>query len=444
MKPSGYDERKAAIHMLRGGQTPAETAAELGRSPAWVYKWQARFRKEGWQGLQDRSRAPRHRPNKLPEQVRSAIRQVRSELEAEADEPDKLSYIGAHAVRARLRKQRIVHVPSISSIERELRTAGLTKSRQSQETPEVQYPHLQPTRPHQLVQVDIVPHYLPGRGGCVSCFNAIDVVSRYPTGKQFLHKRSLDAVAFLTHVWQELGIPAYTQVDNESCFSGGFTHPGVLGKVLRMGLLVGTELVYSPFYHPQSNGTVERFHQEYSHHVWDKRQLPDLEAVHQHSPSFFDLYRQSRHHSALDGHSPIECHRASPAYRLPESFRLPKRLPLTAGKVHFIRPVSETRKITVLNLEWDVPRAKPNQGVWATLEITLRGARLYVYDAAPDAPKRTRLANYPFPLKEPVQPLQAQFQPARPHRRTPLFRSVLQVVARAVSGKPAYRLSTMS
>jgi hypothetical protein len=246
------------------------------------------------------------------------------------------------------------------------------------------------------------------------------------------------------HVWQELGVPAYTQVDNESCFSGGFTHPAVLGKVLRLGLFVGTELVYSPFYHPQSNGTVERFHQEYSHHVWDKRQLPDFEAVQQHSPSFFDLYRHSRHHFALDGHSPVECHRALPAYRLPDSFRFPKRLPLTAGKVHFIRPVSETRKITVLNLEWDVPRAKPNQGVWATLEFTLRGARLYVYDAAPDAPKRTRLANYPFPLKEPVQPLQAQFQQARPHCRRSLFRSVLQTVARVVSGKPAYRLSTMS
>lgn len=444
MKPSGYDERKAVIHLLRGGQTPAEAAAELGRSLAWVYKWQARFRKEGWQGLQDRSRAPRHRPSKLPQQVRSAIRQARSELEAEADELDKLSYIGAHAVRARLRRQRTVPVPSLSSIERELRAAGLTKPRQSRQAPEVQYPHLQPTRPHQLVQADIVPHYLPGRGGCVSCFNAIDVVSRYPTGKQFLHKRSLDAVAFLIHVWQELGVPAYTQVDNESCFSGGFTHPAVLGKVLRLGLFVGTELVYSPFYHPQSNGTVERFHQEYSHHVWDKRQLPDFGAVQQHSPSFFDLYRHSRHHSALDGHSPIECHSALPVYRLPDGFRFPKRLPLTAGKVHFMRPVSETRKITVLNLEWDVPRAKPNQGVWATLEFTLRGARLYVYDAAPDTPKRTRLANYPFPLKEPVQPLQAQFQQARPRRWTPLFWSVLQIVARAVSAKPAYRLSTMS
>jgi transposase len=443
MKASDYAERKAAIHLLRRGQTPAEVALELGRSLAWVYKWQARFRKEGWQGLQDRSRAPKHCPHKLPQQVRAAIRQARSELEAEANEPDKLSYIGAYAVRARLRKQRVVPLPSISSIERELRVAGLTKPRQSQETAEVKYPHLQPTGAHQLVQVDIVPHYLPGRGGCVSCFNAVDVVSRYPTGKPFLRKRSLDAMAFLTHVWQELGIPAYTQLDNEACFSGGFTHPAVLGKVLRLGLFVGTELVYSPFYHPQSNGTVERFHQEYSHHVWDKRHLPDFETVQQLAPSFFDLYRQSRHHSALDGHSPIELHKALPAQHFPDDFQFPKRLPLTAGRVHFIRPVNENRKIKVLNLEWDVPRAKPNQGVWTTLEITLRGARLYVYNAAPDARRRTRLASHSFPLKEPVQPLQPQFQRARPRRRKPLFRPALRILARPLPARSAYRLSTM-
>jgi transposase len=443
MRPSSYAERKAAIHLLRKGQTPAEVAVELGRSLAWVYKWQARFRKQGWQGLQDRSRAPKHCPNKLPQQVRTAIRQARSELEAEADEPDKLSYIGAHAVRARLRKQRIAPLPSISSIERELRVAGLTKPRQSQEAPEVKYPHLQPTGSHQLVQADIVPHYLPGRGKCVSCFNAIDVISRYPTGQQFLRKRSLDAMTFLIHVWQELGIPTYTQVDNESCFSGGFTHPAVLGKVLRLGLFVGTELVYSPFYHPQSNGTVERFHQAYSHHVWEKHQLPDLETVQQHSPSFFDLYRQSRHHSALDGRSPIECHKALPAHRLPDDCQLPKRLPLTAGKAHFIRAVTENRKVKVLNLEWDVPRAKPNQGVWVTLEITLRGARLYVYDAAPDAPKRTRLASHPFPLKEPVQPLHPRFHRPCSRSGSLLRRPVLRFLARTLSAKPAYRFSTM-
>ena len=206
------------------------------------------------------------------------IREVRSELEVEATQPGKLSYIGAHAIRGRLRQKHIAPLPSISSIERVVRAAGMTRPQLPKETQPIVYPHVRPTQPHQLVQVDIVPRYLPG-GPCVSCFNAIDVVSRYPTGQQSTTKRSGDAVRFLLQVWCDLGVPDYTQVDNESCFSGGFTHPGVLGKVLRFGLMVGTELVFSPIRHPESNGYVERFHQDYTRNVWDKIDLPDLAAV---------------------------------------------------------------------------------------------------------------------------------------------------------------------
>jgi hypothetical protein len=93
----------------------------------------------------------------------------------------QLSYVGAHAIRARLRQSQVTPLPSITSIERELRTAQMTKPRQPQAPLKVEYPHLHPTQPFQLIQVDIVPHDLPG-GPCVSCFNAIDGVSRYPAG----------------------------------------------------------------------------------------------------------------------------------------------------------------------------------------------------------------------------------------------------------------------
>jgi transposase len=227
MSQTEYALRKTAIHLLRSGKTPTQVAEELNRSLVWVYKWRERFFTQGdWQALQDQSRAPQHPPQKLSEAVRQAIRQSRSELEAEAAEPGKLSYIDAHAISARLRKKQVLPQPSISSIERELRAAGMTRPDRSQETVEVLYPHLRPTRPLQLIQVDIVPHYLPA-GPCVSCFNAIDVVSRYPTGQQSLSVRRCGK---LHHVWREIGIPEFTQVDNESCFSGGFTYPGVLGK----------------------------------------------------------------------------------------------------------------------------------------------------------------------------------------------------------------------
>ena len=403
--------RQTAIHLLRSGSTVAEVAQELRRSIPWVYKWRKRYFEAGgdWQILKDQSRAPKHPPRKLSERIRQEIRAVRSELEMEADEPGKLIYIGAHAIRGRLRGKRITPLPSISSIERELRAAGMTRPRKRQKPEQVAYPHMQPTQPHQLVQVDIVPRYLPG-GPCVSCFNAIDVVSRYPTGRQYTAKRSEDAVSFLLQVWRDLGISDYTQVDNESCFSGGFTHPGVLGKVLRLALLVGTELIFSPIRHPESNAYVERFHQDYTKNVWDKIDLPDLATVHKHSSIFFDAYRNSPHHSTLHSCSPQEVHALASTRNLPASFRPPAKLPLTVGKVHFIRLVNQDRQVMILNQNWDVPLAKPDQGVWATLQFTPQGARLRIYDAAPDAQRRTCLGEHPFALKEPVYPLGQLFQ----------------------------------
>lgn len=440
---SGYNERRMAIHLLRSGVSPTGVAQQLHRSLAWVYKWRHRFGAEQrWDSLNDLSRAPKTHPNQLSMPERQAIIRARSELEAEAAQSGHLNYIGARAVQNRLQQQGVRRLPSSSSIERTLAAAGLTR-RQQPAPPPVVYPRLHPVHPLQLIQADIVPHFLPG-GACVACFNAIDVASRYPTGRQYPTKRACDAASFLIHVWHEIGIPQYTQVDNEACFSGGFTHPAVLGKVVRLALLIGTELVFSPFRHPESNASIERFHQDYNDHVWHKVQLSHLDHVHQHSTTFFQLYHHSGHHSALNGQSPTHVHHAYPGRRLPETFTLPGALPLTVGRVHFMRRVSQPRKVSILNMDWDVPHAEPDQGVWATLEITLTGASLKVYDAAPDATKQTCLARHPFPLAEPVHPLQPAFRPLTPLSKTRLGRLANSFHASLASSRVLRSLSTMS
>ena len=409
------EQRKTAIHLLGSGVTPSAVAQQLARSISWVYKWQSRFEAEGWAGLQSRSRAPRQCPRQLGAGVRQNIRQARSELEAEAaDGSSGLRYIGAAAVQARLVEQKVDPLPSSASIERVLRAAGMTQARPEPATAKVIYPHLHPVEPHQLCQVDIVPHFLTG-GQAIACFNAIDVVSRYPTGQAYPRRRSQEAAEFLVQVWQEVGLPEYTQVDNEGCFSGGFTHPGVLGKVVRLALSVGTELVFSPLDHPESNGSVERFHQDYDHHVWDDTDLQDCADVQRQADTFFPAYRHSRHQRALHGHSPTQVHQRLPAQKLSPTFTLPPdKLPLTEGRVHFMRLVSPARTVSVLNMTWLVPDAQPHQGVWVTLELKPNGASLRVYDQAPDAQRRTCLVEHPFPLQEPVQPWRSAGQSPPP------------------------------
>jgi transposase len=394
-----YEERKTAIHLLRSGQSKEEVAEQLGRSTRWVRKWHKRHQTEGWEGLRDRSRRPHKIARQTREEQKQAICQVRSELEAEASEGKGLKYIGGQAVRTRLKEKGLQSLPSTSTIERVLREAGMTRPYKKAEKSETHYPRLKAKHPQKLVQVDIVPHYLKG-GQRAACFNAIDVASRYPTGNTYPKRRSKDAEDFLLQVWKELGVPKYTQVDNEGCFSGGFTHPYVLGKVVRLALEAGTELVFSPVRDPKSNGCVERFHQDFNKHVWEDTYLENISDVQEKSQHFFSLYRQ-RPHPRLKEQTPLAVHKP-PAQQELSLTPTSSRRPLFEGQVHFIRRVTQECTISVLNVRWEVPAAQPGQGVWATLKIRTSGAKLLIFDAAPDAPVRKSLATHPFKLSEDV------------------------------------------
>jgi transposase InsO family protein len=405
-----FTERKIAIMQLRKGQTMADVAQTLNRSLGWVSKWKQRYETEGWTGLKERSRAPLKHGNRLPTETKEAIVQARLELEANAELGEGLKYIGGQAIRTRLKQKQITLLPSIPTIERVLRAAGMTKPKSKSVEPQINYPRLRPTQPHQLCQVDIVPHFLQG-GERVASFNAIDVVSRYPTGCSYKQRRSQDAAAFLLHVWQEIGTPQYTQVDNEGCFSGGATHPYVIGKVARLALAVGTELVFSPVYHPKSNGSVERFHQDYDQHVWENTYLSDLAAVNKQGTSFFELYRQREDHSQLNDQSPATVHHQQPPNTLDARFQVAaNKRPLREGRLHFMRRVSPEGTVRVLNVEWIVPQFDPMQGVWVTVEFKEAGATLAIFDKAPDNQARHCLAIYPFPLSEPVLPRETEIE----------------------------------
>jgi hypothetical protein len=265
----------------------------------------------------------------------------------------------------------------------------------------VNYPHLQPTEPHELVQVDIVPHCLQG-GSKIACFNGLDVVSKYPAGQAFTQRTANNAAEALCHMWQEIGVPKYTQVDNEGCFSGGATHPYVLGRVVRLALAVGTQLLFSPTYHPQSNGYIERFHQDYNKHVWDDTYLAHLDGVNQQGDTFFQQYRQSGHLKQLQGETPAQRHYRHEPHPLtvPTAFAA-RSLPLYAGQVHFLRQVLPSQTVRVLNVDWAVP-CPAGTGVWVTLTLATTGATLSVWDLAPERTERKKIISHPFPLHEAV------------------------------------------
>ena len=380
--------RQKAIHMWRSGHRVAEIIQECERSERWFYKWRGRYEQSGWSGLISQSKAPKKHGTKYSPRMRQVIIETRSKLEA------------GKALSTELKGKKLAKIPSRATIERVVGEAEMTRSKEA--VVAVSYPHLKAKQPYQLIQVDIVPHYLKG-GTRAPCFNAIDVFSKYPTGKAYPQRRSVEAAEFLIQVWQEIGIPHYTQVDNEGCFSGGTTHQRVLGKVVRLALSVGTELLFSPIYHPKSNGQVERFHQDYNLHVWQDTYLSDFKQINQQAKRFFENYRHSTHHSALNGQSPAQVHSQDPGPKLKPSFVLSTtKQPLYAGQIHFLRKVDPDKQVSVLNVSWPVPKATPDQGVWVTIDFTPAKTSLSIYDQVPGSPQRQCLKTHPFPLSEPV------------------------------------------
>lgn len=159
-----------------------------------------------------------------------------------------------------------------------------------------------------------------------------------------------------------MGIPQYTQVDNEGCFSGGGTHPYVLGSVVRLALAVGTELLFSPVQHPASNGSIERFHQDYDLHVWQGTYLTALADVHQQEEHFFHCYRTQHQPAALAGQTPAKAHARREKRAVDPAFTLPiTKLSLSSDRLHFIRRVQADNTVAILNVAWPVPTPLPGR-----------------------------------------------------------------------------------
>src|SRR5207248_8917881 len=100
-----------------------------------------------------------------------------------------------------------------------------------------------------------------------------------------------------------------------------------------------------------------------------------------------------------------------------EARLLPSVLPLTAGRVHFVRLVNAQGQITLLNETWRVGKRLAGQYVWATISTHRR--RLLIYHGR-SAQARVRLVKeFRYALQEQVMPLAPEFQ--RPYRRRKLF-----------------------
>lgn len=93
--------------VLEEKRPPAHVAAEMGVSRTCVYRWVARYRDEGEEGLRDRSSRPYTSPNQTSVETEDRVVQARQELRAGPERIAAATGVPARTVTRILRRRRV-------------------------------------------------------------------------------------------------------------------------------------------------------------------------------------------------------------------------------------------------------------------------------------------------------------------------------------------------
>jgi transposase len=403
--PEEIRYRRLAFKLFDQEKSPTAILARIPRSRSWLGKWKQRFAHEGWEALDSLAKAPHHCPHAYPSEAVKVVVRIRKRF---AKSP--VGYVGAHAIRQELLRHRLLTpVPSVKTIKRWLKAADLIAS-PAEPDREAYYPVPHLGDDLVLCACDWTERYFTG-GEKVFVFHTIDHRSRALAQTLRANKRTTSTCDHLLEGCSRLGIPDLLQLDNDAAFTGLGRTPGVLGRFVRLALYLGIELLFIPPGEAKRNHVVERVHGTWAESFWNKHHFTSLRDLARQSPKFLDWYHEYAP-QALGGLTVKQAARPRQGKKLGrrQSAQIPEEVPLTAGRVHFIRKVDAQGEITILQEPWKVSKSLVGQYVWATLD-TGKGALSISHRRSTRAQPRL-LKQYGYTIDEKVHKLRPEF-----HRR---------------------------
>lgn len=377
-----FDLRRRAIRLYLEGHSVSFITRTLRRSREWFYKWLDRYHDEGIDGLRDRSRAPLHSPEQWSDDVRHAIVRIRDGLANRSGPRARYRLAGAPTIQLELVGLGYDPPPSLRTIERVLHDEHRTNPPFRFQPPCVvtEYPGPLATRSNQVHECDLVgPRYLHGDSTRYYFLVYKDAYDQ-AVYMEFQPEPGLDMVlSFLVRAWQRLGLPRYLQVDNGLLFAGSGRWPASLNRFLRLALLVGVETVFIPEGEPIWNGSVENYN------GWFQERLL---AIPLRSPAhvrremnvMLEVCFTEHLHSHLDFQTTAQVRQSLQPRLLPANFDQHQQpLPVSKGKVTFIRRVRASGRITILNVKVRVGKKHHGHYVQATLFTQTQMLHVYYH-----------------------------------------------------------------
>lgn len=406
--PSEQELRCEAIRRRLGGEHRQDICDALRHSTSWFDKWWAEYRRDPTADLADRSRAPKTSPSRISDGLVKSIVSIRQTLEAATTPEMRYGLIGPRAIQIHLEELGQVP-PSTATIGRILRAHELTHPIGAGQDSAF-YPWLTAQRVNAIHATDIITRWIRG-GEEVQSLHTIDHYSHAVYLSQHTDKSSATTCEHLLASWNKLGLPQIQQLDNEDAFRGGHTHPRVIGRVVRLCLFCGIQVLFTPVYEAKRNHQIETFHSLWDRAFWSRHEFRSCAQVRSEVPLFEHWYHTVYRPPALQGQTPAQrCHGAAIVSLTPElQRRIPAgRLPITAGRIHFMRKVETTGEIRLLNENWTVGPKWMGEYVCATVD-TAQQTLTFWHKRDAESPWR-RLKVRPFRLQETVERLLPAFR----------------------------------
>ncbi|WP_232317982.1 IS481 family transposase [Neomicrococcus aestuarii] len=279
--------------------TVTDAAREYGLSGRQIYRLLARYKQEGLEAVEPRSRKPRSNPAATPEIVRARILSWRQKLSGEGLDA------GPVTIAWNL-EQEGYRPPSTSTIRRVLHKAGLIIP-EPQKRPRSSYIRFEAAQPNETWQSDFT-HWRLADGTDVEILNWLDDHSRYLlscTAHQPVTGN--DVVTTFLATTEQHGIPASTLTDNGRVYTARFG--GGRNAFEYLLPLLGVHQKNGSPGHPQTQGKIERFHQTLKRWLSVRPVAHTLAELQNQLDQFTEHYNEHRPHRSTN--------RVTPGNRLP-------------------------------------------------------------------------------------------------------------------------------
>lgn len=307
-----------AERAMRGEKVSA-LAKEFGITRAAGYKWLKRYKEEGHEGLEERTRRPKSAPLATAEDVVVAV------LEARESHPTW----GPRKLEVLLRRRLCKQTPSERTIARILKRAKLVRARRRR--PPVNVVELKPRvsaqHPNDVWSVDFKGWWRALNGDRCDPLTVRDGFSRFVLAV-VVCPTTLEAVrAVFERLFRKYGVPNIIQCDNGEPFIA-VTARGGLSRLSAWWMSLGIHLVRSRPGCPQDNGAHERMHGDIAAEV-EASPGASGNAEQRRLDRWRQVFNHVRPHDALGGKTPADIYKVNERrafkpvpYLYPTSYRV--------------------------------------------------------------------------------------------------------------------------